>query len=104
MGDMADDEMWSEEIAAGALAQPPNVDPLCERSDLPASMCGMPCHRGGRTPEEEAELDRVIFGPGPWFFAQYRGECARGEHEFEPGTTVRYDGGPGRTLECKGCV
>lgn len=80
------------------------VEKLCELWELPVSSCGCPRHRGGRTPEEEAELDRVIYGPGPWFFAEYRGECARGEHEFAPGTAVRYDGGPGRTLECKECM
>jgi hypothetical protein len=79
------------------------TDPECERSGLPASMCGMPCHRGGRTPEEEAELDRVIYGPGPWFFARFPGMCAHG-HEFEAGETVRYDGGPDRSMECKGCA
>lgn len=99
---MADDEMWSEEIRSGALSSP--VDQLCELWELPVSSCGCPRHRGGRTPEEEAELDRVIYGPGSWFFAKYHGECARGEHEFAPGTAVRYDGGPGKALECKECV
>jgi hypothetical protein len=78
-------------------------DPECERSGLPASMCGMPCHRNDRTPEEEAELDRVIYGAGPWFFAQFPGVCARGPHEFEAGEAVRYDGSPGGALECKSC-
>jgi hypothetical protein len=76
----------------------------CERSDLPVSMCGMPCHRNSRTPEEEAELDRVIYGAGPWFFAQWSGTCARGGHPFEAGETVRYDGGNDGALECQNCV
>jgi hypothetical protein len=83
---------------------PAEPEERCERSDLPVSMCGMSCHRGGRTPEESAELDRVIYGPGPWFFAQWGGWCERGSHRFQAGTTVRYDGGPEKAMECQGCT
>jgi hypothetical protein len=102
-----DDQVFSDEVLEQAERA---VDEAmrkaierCEKTDLLSDQCGCPLHRGGRTPQEEAELDRVVQGPGPWFFAKYPGWCERGEHEFEAGETVRFDGGP-KTLECRKCT
>jgi hypothetical protein len=104
MGDMADDHMWAEEIAAGALdAPPPDDDPQCPRWDLPASMCGCPAHRGGKTPQEEAAAEREHFTPSNWFTAARADWCVRGEHDTDPGDTIRYDGGRDDGIECRGC-
>jgi hypothetical protein len=81
-----------------------STEPRCETTELLVSQCGCRRHRGGRTPEEAAELDRVIYGPGPWFFARWGGWCERGCHRFVVGTAVRYDGSPENTMECQGCA
>lgn len=85
------------------------VDERCESWDLPVSMCGCPVHRGGMTPQEEAKFERRFYEnqvriPSGWFTAQYPGVCVAGDHEFDAGTTVRYDGGNHGDLECRECV
>jgi hypothetical protein len=103
MGDMADDEQWAEEIAAGALSAPPGEDePQCELWDLPVSMCGCPTHRGGQTPEEEAA--EYGMRPSPWWTAQHHGWCERGDHAIRPGDQARFDGGRDGGLECQACL
>jgi len=64
----------------------------CGTTELLVSACGCPQHRGGRTPQEEADTDRQ---PGPWFVASYAGVCSNdseGVHYFNPGEYVRADG------------
>jgi hypothetical protein len=85
------------------------TDPICERSELPASMCGMPCHRSDRTPQEQvaAEMrqpDRPLYVPSPWWTAKHAGWCEHGDHRIVPGDVARYDGGNDGGLECRECV
>jgi hypothetical protein len=65
----------------------------CKRTDLLVSACGCPAHRGGQTPEEEAE--RWYDSPGPWFEASFPGVCTNCEEPFDPGRRIRSDGGHG---------
>lgn len=61
----------------------------CENTDLLVDQCGCRIHRGGQTPDEEAERDRQ---PGPWFPARYSGTCSRCGAGFEDNQDIRADG------------
>lgn len=58
------------------------TDPECPLSELPASQCACPNHRGGTTPAEEV---RTV---GQSFEAAYRGVCARCDGPIRPGQTI----------------
>jgi hypothetical protein len=61
----------------------------CEYSDLPVESCGH-CNgaeaRAGQAAQEEAA------SLGPWFTAQYEGECAACGAGIQPGDTIRANG------------
>ena len=68
----------------------------CDLTDLLVEQCGCSQHRGGHTPEEEAERDRQ---PGPWFPARYPGTCSRCGGTFADNQDIRADGTGG--WECR---
>jgi hypothetical protein len=68
------------------------TDERCDLTDLLPSDCGCRLHRGGQTPEEEAERNRQ---PGPWFPARYPGTCTRCGVGFEDNQDIRADGSGG---------
>lgn len=58
-------------------------DPECALSELPASQCACPKHRGGATPGGEP-IETV----GQTFEAWYPGVCVRCEGRIRPGQTI----------------
>jgi hypothetical protein len=77
----------------------------CEITDLLADSCGHCNGAEARARREEAAVSRPSgAGPGPWFTAQYGGECACCGDDICPGDTIRADGEGGYACnECRGC-
>ena len=59
----------------------------CDLTDLLVDACGCPKHRGGRTPQEEA--DALADPSGAWHPALYQGRCAECGEPFQVGTPIR---------------
>lgn len=68
----------------------------CELTELWPSDCGCRNHRGGQTPQEEAEQEirraGQVIGRRPdtrgWFPAMYAGKCAACSRDIEPGQMI----------------
>lgn len=79
----------------------------CEKTDLLVESCGhcTGAEAEARAAREEAEVARrPATGPGPWFTAQYEGECVCCGDDITPGDTIRADGEGGYVCdECGGC-
>ena len=75
----------------------------CEKTDLLVESCGHCTGAEARAAREAAETRRPAgTGPGPWFTAQYEGECADCGEPFEAGTMIRADGEGGYLAEACG--
>lgn len=72
----------------------------CELTELLASQCGCRVHRGGQTPQEEADGERrrvrarllARLGDPRFFAAQYPGVCSTCDDRFEVGAAIRVRG------------
>ena len=67
----------------------------CEITELLADQCGHCNGAEKRAAEAERETFRSAAEPGvygPWFTAQYIGECAGCSEKIERGDTIRADG------------
>lgn len=78
----------------------------CFTTELLVSQCGCRAHRGSPPPApastdpfESAAGEGPRSGPGPWFPAQFPGECPCGE-EFDEGDDIRADGSGGWEGRC----
>lgn len=59
------------------------ADDECPLSELPASQCACPRHRGGTAPGDEP-----IETEGRPFLARYPGRCARCDHGIHEGDAI----------------
>lgn len=75
------------------------ADERCERTELLTTQCGCPQHRGGQTPQEEADAERLqlrarllsggVVSNSTWFPARYAGTCANCGTGFDQSTAIR---------------
>lgn len=88
-------------------------EPRCPTTELLTSQCGCRAHRGAALPrpanddpfESAADLESVQYpgsGPGPWFPAQFDGECSSCDGALWAGEDIRADGSGGWEGRCCG--
>lgn len=83
-----EDQAALAEIVRAAKRKLAN-DERCELTELLVEQCGCAKHRGGRTPQEEANAEALHDPSGRWIEARYPGRCAECGKPFQPGTRIR---------------